>query len=886
MHSAKYLSILLAPAAIAALGSERIQSPDAKWMTITTPNYRIHYPANPKGGFEPFALEVASKIEGISAMVAEKVGFETKRPTDVIIQDPMMEANGATIPLLNRPVVLLWKTEPEPDSGIGHYDNWVDLLVTHELVHLHHLMRPSNGRRSRGKLLEMLFNPLPIGPITLKAPAMVIEGYATLLEGRITGSGRPHSAYRSAVVRQWALQGKLPSYEDVSGTSGFRGGAMPYLLGSAYLEWLESRHPEDPEILQKFWKQLASKKRMSYKEAFQATFGTDPKDSYDRWRAEVTYDAISQERSAKEAGLLREGDLVARFEGEITDLALSPDGTKLMARLLTRKKPGIKVWDLTADPEKDKKEAKKEKKPQEPDPNEVEDCKPEFVEPKELTFIGRHNRSLPRRAWWTGDSEITFELRQPDGEGVLKPVFKALDLKTKKFRAASPPAAAEKGEYEWKDVGGAWNIVKKLPNGQEQQITRTLSAAWQPAPTPDGKFLYYAQLSATGCEIRKLSLEQPELEPAPIMDHENMLTQGAVMSLPNAPSLLPQPDKAPAQAKSYSVWDSHHADFSVVAGYTVSPSSRSFFMGLQGSDILGRLSWRALGAIGEAMGPRGATFGVAYRGWRLAPSLEVFSSLEKPSAQKFAPVPGLDRERRGTEIAFTWEKLGLSQGYFRPVLAMESITIVDATEQSIDRLLAGAMLAYGKQWSRGSWGIGCAVALQGASGQTSVGEANKKSWTLLRDKTEVNFYTPAGRLGASVESGKITGDPTGLDLFSLGGQNPGIVPSSLNMNIVLQPAFPAFTQAGDTMERLRCEWGEKNSAAYAYFEWTAIGLGSLSGIERQRVAGLELKLDSLIYNPAGSAIGTLPSVTIGLHRPLDGIMKKRTVFTANIAITL
>ncbi|MDR1840773.1 MAG: hypothetical protein LBQ86_02495, partial [Holophagales bacterium] len=146
MTPSKLIPCLLMPAVVAAAAADRVQSRDAHWKTIKTPHYLIHYPADPKGGFEAFALEVASKIEGVHAKVAEWVGFEAKGPTNVLIQDPYLEANGATVPLLNRPILLLYKTPPEPDSGIGHYDNWVDLLVTHELVHLHHLMRPQNDR--------------------------------------------------------------------------------------------------------------------------------------------------------------------------------------------------------------------------------------------------------------------------------------------------------------------------------------------------------------------------------------------------------------------------------------------------------------------------------------------------------------------------------------------------------------------------------------------------------------------------------------------------------------------------------------------------------------------------------------------------------------------
>jgi len=868
--------LLASVAVISAVGSERVQSPDAYWKTIKTPHYLIHYPANPN--FEPFALEVASKIEGIHAVVAEWVGFEAKGPINVVIQDPLMEANGSAAPLLNRPIVTLWKTPPEPDSAIGHYDNWIDLVVTHELVHIHHLMRPQNGRTRNNRLLELL--GIPIGPIMLKAPRLIIEGYATLLEGRITGSGRPHSAYRAAVIRQWALQGKLPEY---GASSGFRGGSMAYLMGSAYLEWLERQNPQEPDILKVFWKQLASKKRRSYDDSFKATFGISPKDSYDRWKAEVTYDAIAHEQNAKANGLIREGDLIARFESEITDLAVSPDGTKLMARLTSGKKPGIRIWDLTAGPEPDKK--RKASKPETPDPNEVEDREPEFREPKIFTIIGRHNGTLPRRAWWTGNDQVTFELRLPNGEGVMEQSFKAVDLETKRFRSASAPTIVENSEFIRKDVGGVWNIVRKLPDGQEQQLTRTLSAAWQPAPTPDGKALYYVQLTATGCEIRKLDLTQPALEPAPLFNTENMLAKNAIVSPPNGPNLLPPPDESPVNASDYSVWDSHHIGRH--SGFSVGPSTDSWQFGLGGSDILGRLNWYAIGAYGEARGPRGGALALSYRGWRFAPSLLAFSSLEKPSAQRFEPISGFDRERRGAELAFSWDRRGMSPVLFKPFVAWESVQNTDPNTSEANRYLVGASSTFAIRRSRGDWGIGANAALQGAYGRTELRTPADNStdadsdWQLIRLKAGLRVRTPGGQIGLSAEEGRVHGDYSALDAYHLGGQDVGLVPRSLDMNRVQQPALPGYLQVGDRMRKLRVDYGD-GEGAYLYFEKSAVWLSNAGVNEYIRVLGAELRLSELLDSNALNSLGMTPTFTIGVHRPLDGVMKNRTVFTLSL----
>ncbi|MBK8791186.1 MAG: hypothetical protein IPO28_13850 [Holophagaceae bacterium] len=321
----------LLPALLQA--APRTQAPDAAWITFTTAHYRIHCPR----AFEAFGQEVAGRAEGIHAQYLGLIGFAYEQPMDIVILDPVMEANGMAFPILQRPHVVLWKTEPEPDSAIGHHHGWAELLVTHELAHMHHLLRPARKPSLWRRWTAAL------GPLTEKSPRWVIEGYATLIEGKLTGSGRPHSAIRASVLRQWALEGKLPTYEALSGMDGFLGGSMAYLGGSAYLEWLEAK-AGDPKVFQTLWVRLAGKR--DFEASFRATFGFGPRDGYQRFCAELTHTALELERRSKAEGL-RQGEVVAQLGGWATDLALSPDGTKLLARVLDPKKPGLYVWDLT-----------------------------------------------------------------------------------------------------------------------------------------------------------------------------------------------------------------------------------------------------------------------------------------------------------------------------------------------------------------------------------------------------------------------------------------------------------------------------------------------------------------------------------------------------------
>lgn len=831
------------PALAGPRAQPRQQAPDAAWLTFTTAHYRIHCPK----AFEAFGRDVAGRVEGVHAQYLGLVGYVHDQPMDIVILDPVMEANGMAFPILPRPHVVLWKTEPEADSAIGHHRGWAELLVVHELGHMHHLLRPARKQNLLQRWMAV------VGPLTEKSPRWIIEGYATLIEGKLTGSGRPHSAIRAAVLRQWALEGKLPTYEALSGTEGFLGGSMAYLGGSAYLAWLESRSG-DPKALPTLWTRLAGKR--DFDAAFQATFGFGPKDGYQRFCAELTHTALELERRAKAEGL-REGELVTQLKGWATDLSLSPDGTKLLARVLDPKHPGLYVWDLKATP-----------KALKPEPGEPADHAPARPAVPPERRLGRIHGALPWKPVWTGAETIAFQLRLPDEEGVLKPEGRQWTF-GRGLRAAQPPAArtVAPGSPTWREVDGVWNLV----DGQGRPLTRTLAAAWNPVATPDGKWIYYTQLSAAGLQIRRLDAALPPLETKALPQDPQALVKDQVLPKADEPSPLPPP--VPVEPHPYRVAESHDV-FSVV-GYSATPSGLSAQVGLGGNDILHRLNWQVLAGLGDGAGPRGAMAGAAWRGWRWAPGLQVFSILDRPSSQRFAPVAGLDRERRGAELTFEREGLGRPRDFIRPVAAVEQVALDGGP--SLHRALWGAEAGIGNVWAFGENGVRAALW-----GREHHGRTDGRTWTLTRAALTLGWINPWAPLTVRAEGGRLGGDPTRLDLFHLGGVATSLLPASLDGNRVAQPALPTATTTGDRLQRLR---GEVGHGLRAYVEHTTVWQATDSRPAAQRVVGLELDSRDLglPQDVLRRLAGNL-SFSLGLHRPLDGTMRGRTVATLSVLL--
>ena len=169
------------------------------WRTVETKHFVFHYPVE----LEAWTQYVASRADAIDSTVERIVGYAPERKTQVVVDDPYGLANGSAWPFLRGPVINLWATPPDPRNDIGEFRDWGPTLLSHEFTHIAHLARPSRNGRLRA-LWSLA--PADLGPITIDAPRWVIEGYATYAEGRATGSGRPHGAWRPAFLRRWALE--------------------------------------------------------------------------------------------------------------------------------------------------------------------------------------------------------------------------------------------------------------------------------------------------------------------------------------------------------------------------------------------------------------------------------------------------------------------------------------------------------------------------------------------------------------------------------------------------------------------------------------------------------------------------------------------------------
>lgn len=421
-HRSSVLAILAFCAALLA-GPTAAQDPSADWRTLETASYRFHYPVEA----EAFTRHTAARLEAIRERVAAEVGYRPEGRTEVLVVDPLAAPNGSAWPLKQWPRLILFTTPPEPESVLGHFDDWAALLALHEETHLAHLLRPS-----RQPLETRLGALMPIGPVARRAPRWVIEGYATYLEGHLTGFGRPHGDLRPALLRRWAQQGFLPSYAELNGSrQRFLGGNFPYLVGSAFLEWLVEREGE--ESLRQLWARLTAVESRSFDEAFSGVFGEGPAVLYRRFCAELTYQALLWEN---ELGEERGSELWQDLDGRPSAPTLSPDGRQL-ALVLHRLGEPARLVVLSTEPNVEARaaEAKQQAELLRRDPQDVPAVRRKPMAAKKTHELRAKNGGDFLTPRFTSDGQkLLLSRLEPDEQGRLIPDLYFYELETGALR--------------------------------------------------------------------------------------------------------------------------------------------------------------------------------------------------------------------------------------------------------------------------------------------------------------------------------------------------------------------------------------------------------------------------------------------------------------------
>jgi hypothetical protein len=283
---------------------------------------------------------------------------------------------------------------------------------------------------------------------------------------------------RAAVLRQWALEGKLPRYEQLSSSGGYQGGAMAYLAGSAYLEWLVAQRGE--QSLPNLWRRMTARRDRSFDAAFTGVYGAGPAELYSRFTVDVTERALAARDVLRAAGLAV-GDTVQRLNWGTGDPAVSADGRNLaiVLRGATAAASRVVVWRADDERIDTAAVARANRALLAADPEDVPDLP---------------SRHPPKRALATlypvngrAHDQPRF---MPDGRGIL--LVRAEPL---------PDGALRPDLFLW-----SWRA------GTLRRITRGAGVRW-PDPSPDGRAAAAVQCRGGVCGLVRVDLATGAVRP-------------------------------------------------------------------------------------------------------------------------------------------------------------------------------------------------------------------------------------------------------------------------------------------------------------------------------------------------------------------------------------
>ena len=203
------------------------------WQTLHSKHFSLH--------FHDGELQLAEK----SLNIAEKV-FQDLQSTlewvpadkiEIILSDEFDGSNGFVIaPFLPSLRITLYPTPPDTISEI---DDWLELLITHELTHALHLDKAAG----KPLALRKIFGRHPLSFPNLLQPSWIIEGLATYMEtDKQRGIGRGQSAIFDMMMRMEVKKG-IKTYQEVNmKTANWPSGQTRYLYGVHFFQFLESQY--------------------------------------------------------------------------------------------------------------------------------------------------------------------------------------------------------------------------------------------------------------------------------------------------------------------------------------------------------------------------------------------------------------------------------------------------------------------------------------------------------------------------------------------------------------------------------------------------------------------------------------------------------------------
>lgn len=274
------IALAIAMSVLAPSRAEGQLVPDARWLTLETRNFEVH--------FTPELESLARRAAVVAESAWVRLATELEPPSgrvQLVIADNVDFSNGLATPFPTNRIVV-YARPPVDGTSLRFYDDWMSLVVTHELVHIFHLDRA----RGLWRVGQYVFGRNPALMPNLYLPAWVKEGLAIYYETRLTNSGRLAGSQFPMYARAAASAGRLPGLGDLSlANPSFLGGEVAYAYGALAFDHLARTHGEEgvAEFVEETSRRLIP---FRLNAAAERAFGISLDDAWEEWRDSLRED--------------------------------------------------------------------------------------------------------------------------------------------------------------------------------------------------------------------------------------------------------------------------------------------------------------------------------------------------------------------------------------------------------------------------------------------------------------------------------------------------------------------------------------------------------------------------------------------------------------------
>ncbi|MDB4913781.1 MAG: WD40-like beta Propeller containing protein [Gemmatimonadetes bacterium] len=258
-------------------------APYHNYKTLETPHFHIHVPSG---------LEREGRVAGAVAEKAyAQLSQELKSPRgtiDLVVTDDADYSNGYATPFPSNRIVV-FATPPVETNALRLNDDWLGLVITHELTHIFHLDRADGVWNLAQKIFGRGAGLFP----NAYGPSWLTEGLAVYYESKLTPGGRLKDSEHRMLARSAAIDHTLPGVFDLSlGAPRFPGGEGAYGFGSLFLDYL-ARTRGDSTISRLVDEQSRALVPLWMNHESKNAFGVSFEDSWKEWRTLVETSVVN-----------------------------------------------------------------------------------------------------------------------------------------------------------------------------------------------------------------------------------------------------------------------------------------------------------------------------------------------------------------------------------------------------------------------------------------------------------------------------------------------------------------------------------------------------------------------------------------------------------------